>query len=86
MLAVQQPPFRDASEQRRRPSSSRNQASFVFAGIALGSALAGVLYQGHGYRANLLGSLGLLLLASLSLLISARQALSPQQPARSGQA
>lgn len=42
-------------------------ASFVFAGIAFGSAMAGLLYAWHGYHANLLGSLALLLLAAACL-------------------
>jgi predicted MFS family arabinose efflux permease len=41
-------------------------ASFVFSGIALGSAAAGLLYA-HGYVYNLLGSLLFLLLARISL-------------------
>ncbi|NYE63763.1 putative MFS family arabinose efflux permease [Duganella sp. 1224] len=47
-------------------------ASFVFAGIAAGSALAGVLYAQDGYHANLLGSLGLLVLAAACLWLSRR--------------
>jgi predicted MFS family arabinose efflux permease len=49
-------------------------ASFVFAGIAFGSALAGLLYARYGYRANAGGSLVLLLLAYACLLLSARRA------------
>ena len=44
-------------------------ASFVFAGIAFGSALAGPLYAHFGFHANLLASLGLLLLATACLLL-----------------
>ena len=44
-------------------------ASFVFAGIAFGSALAGPLYVHFGYRANLLASLGMLLLAAACLML-----------------
>jgi predicted MFS family arabinose efflux permease len=54
-------------------------ASFVFAGIAFGSALAGPLYQRYGYHANLLGSLGLVSLAYASLLLSARRVLVMQR-------
>lgn len=50
-------------------------ASFVFAGIAAGSALAGLLYAHYDYRANLLGSLSLLVLAAACLQLSARRAL-----------
>ena len=50
-------------------------ASFVFAGIAFGSALAGVLYARYGFRANLCGSMVLLLLAWICLTLSARRAL-----------
>jgi predicted MFS family arabinose efflux permease len=49
-------------------------ASFVFAGIAFGSALAGLLYARYGFRANLSGSLVLLLLAWICLALSARRA------------
>ncbi|QJD91642.1 MFS transporter [Duganella dendranthematis] len=52
-------------------------ASFVFAGIAFGSALAGLLYARYGYHANLLGSLALLLLAAAFLALSARRAQLP---------
>jgi len=50
-------------------------ASFVFAGIAFGSALAGLLYARYGFRANLCGSMVLLLLAWICLTLSARRAL-----------
>jgi len=50
-------------------------ASFVFAGIAFGSALAGTLYLHGGFRANLGGSLLLLGLAWVCLKLSARRAL-----------
>jgi len=50
-------------------------ASFVFAGIAFGSALAGLLYARYGYQANLCASLALLLLAGASLMLSARRVL-----------
>jgi predicted MFS family arabinose efflux permease len=52
-------------------------ASFVFGGIAWGSALAGVLYGHFGYRGNLLGSCALLLLASACLALSTRRAPAP---------
>ncbi|MYN38533.1 MFS transporter [Duganella sp. FT109W] len=55
-------------------------ASFVFAGIAFGSALAGLLYARYGHHANLLGSLGLLLLALAFLALSARRAQMPGWP------
>jgi len=55
-------------------------ASFVFAGIAFGSAAAGWLYGHWGYRANLGGSLVLLLLAYGCLVLSARRA-SARRPA-----
>jgi predicted MFS family arabinose efflux permease len=56
-------------------------ASFVFAGIAFGSALAGLLYARYGYHANLLGSLVLLLMAAVCLRLSVRRTLLPVAPA-----
>ncbi|MBB3222609.1 MFS transporter [Pseudoduganella umbonata] len=50
-------------------------ASFVFAGIALGSALAGFLYVRWGFHANLFGSLVLLALSWACLALSARRTL-----------
>lgn len=49
-------------------------ASFVFCGIGLGSAVAGLLYPRFGYAGNLLGSLAFLLLATASLALSRRRA------------
>ncbi|MYM67914.1 MFS transporter [Pseudoduganella sp. FT55W] len=57
-------------------------ASFVFAGIAFGSALAGPLYVHFGFHANLLASLGLLLLATACLLLPFNKP-SQAGPARS---
>lgn len=54
-------------------------ASFVFAGIAFGSAIAGTLYASYDYHANLLGSLFLLVLAAICLLVSAHYARPPTQ-------
>jgi predicted MFS family arabinose efflux permease len=55
-------------------------ASFVFAGIAFGSALAGPLYARYGYHANLLGSLSLLLLATVCLRLPARRSNGSEAP------
>lgn len=61
-----------ASEQLRGVALAVT-ASFVFAGIAFGSALAGWLYSRYGLHANLLGSLIQLLLAWGCLKLSARR-------------
>lgn len=54
-------------------------ASFVFAGIAFGAALAGWLYSHYGFHANLIGSLLLLLLAWGCLKLSAQHAIPVTQ-------
>jgi predicted MFS family arabinose efflux permease len=56
-------------------------ASFVFAGIAFGSALAGMLYARYGYHGNLLGSLALLGVAVFLL----RRTAGPAEPKQKAQ-